>query len=234
MTYCPNKWICGPTYIKIMQEIQARMGEASQQEALSPAPYWVGDGRTVASRTSGDYLFVTGYIDTVAARATLDALYVESDVTPPHEPVAGGYAIALYDGDDELLADYEFTPAQLIDAGSHLRVISEWIPWDEDTARVAVISGTRELAMVPVSANAPTVELTEPNGGETLNGATTSVEWEGADADGGNLEYLLQYSADGGAGCLWRLWCCLKVRNRPPGPFSLGPIPDVDERGEHG
>jgi hypothetical protein len=38
-----------------------------------------------------------------------------------------------------------------------------------------------------------------PNGGETLNGSSVTVNWSGADVDGDALTYSLDYSRDGGA-----------------------------------
>jgi Tol biopolymer transport system component len=226
MTYCPNKWISKITYEAILEAIQARMGPRGQQQALASMPGGVEEGQSLASYTSGDYLFVTGYIDTIAARATLDALYVETDVTPPGEPEPGDYSIALFDADDQVLAEYNFTPVQLIGADAHLRVISEWIPWNPGTARMAVISGTRELAMVPVSPNAPTITLLQPNGGETLAGATALVEWEAEDADGGNLEYLVQYSADDGE--TWRV-VGLQIANTTAYTVELASLPGTTQ-----
>lgn len=49
-----------------------------------------------------------------------------------------------------------------------------------------------------VSANAPTVTLTFPNGGETLTAVPTTVTWNAADIDGDVLEATLLYSNDAG------------------------------------
>ena len=50
----------------------------------------------------------------------------------------------------------------------------------------------------PSSANAPTVKITSPNGGETL-GESATVAWTGSDLDGDPLAYALLYSPDAGA-----------------------------------
>src|SRR6185295_6147893 len=49
--------------------------------------------------------------------------------------------------------------------------------------RVVVKKGAREIASRSVSANAPVVTVTAPNGGESI-GASTTITWTASDPDG--------------------------------------------------
>ena len=64
----------------------------------------------------------------------------------------------------------------------------------------------QELASRSASANAPTVTVTSPNGGETLSGSTAAFTWTAADADGNPLVYTVDYSPNGGT-----TWSALAV-----------------------
>jgi hypothetical protein len=59
-------------------------------------------------------------------------------------------------------------------------------------------SGGTVLATMTASANAPTLALTSPNGGETFDTNAITIAWSGSDADGDLLTYTVQYSADDG------------------------------------
>jgi uncharacterized repeat protein (TIGR01451 family) len=54
------------------------------------------------------------------------------------------------------------------------------------------------IGSVSASSNAPTVQVTFPNGGETIGGTSTTLTWTASDADGDTLTYDVQYSRDGG------------------------------------
>ncbi len=71
-------------------------------------------------------------------------------------------------------------------------------PWDSNTRRIRIRRGAVEAASRLVSANAPTVTLLAPNGGEVI-GALLAVSWNAFDADGDPLVYTIQFSPDGGA-----------------------------------
>ncbi len=52
------------------------------------------------------------------------------------------------------------------------------------------------------SKSTPAVNVVFPNGGESLNGNSTTFRWEASDADGDSLTYVIQFSKDGGS--TWR------------------------------
>jgi len=48
------------------------------------------------------------------------------------------------------------------------------------------------------SPSAPVLRVLRPNGGETIGAGSVTLQWEGKDADGDALTYLVQYSPDDG------------------------------------
>jgi hypothetical protein len=55
------------------------------------------------------------------------------------------------------------------------------------------------LDTLEASSHAPSVTVISPNGGEHLGGPSSTLEWTATDLDGDPLEYVVQFSADGGA-----------------------------------
>src|SRR5690606_17321161 len=67
------------------------------------------------------------------------------------------------------------------------------------TQQIQIVTGSSVLATRAVSANAPTVAVTAPAGGETVDSAGLAVSWTAGDLDGGALVATVLYSRDGGA-----------------------------------
>ena len=116
-------------------------------------------------------------------------------------PTAGSYAIALVGGGGHDLATFSFpvsfTPDWAQGASLESVPFSFLVPWQAGTTRIVLRHDGVELATLAVTANAPTVALTAPNGG-ALSGQQM-ISWTGADVDGDPLLYTVQYSPDGGA-----------------------------------
>jgi hypothetical protein len=66
-------------------------------------------------------------------------------------------------------------------------------------ARVEVQCEEETLADRQASEYPPTVRVAAPNGGETWASGTQTIAWEAGDADGDELHFLVQVSADDGA-----------------------------------
>ena len=75
------------------------------------------------------------------------------------------------------------------------------LPPQTGLASIVLKHGTKTLDTRVVSANAPTVTLLAPNGGETISD-TFQAQWQAGDADGDPLTFSLQISRDGGTGWL--------------------------------
>ena len=194
MTYCGNLWISDDSY----NSIRARMISES------------GPGLSRQATDAGEYLAVFGTVYSATNQVTLDTFYRVTDAWDVFGRVPGDYSIRLLGGAGEALATYPFTPSfNYVDAGPGCEAgtaaasgepgqIAEFVPWVAGTTAVGIYHGDEQLTARPVSAHAPTVTVTAPNGGEVLDGDQIVVTWTAGDADGDSLVFSLAYSADGG------------------------------------
>ena len=196
MTYCDYEWISDFTYERIMNQM------------ISPLSF------SMVRTAAGERLLVMGTVDLETDAVALDPFVLIPDATYTVERTPGEYSIELLGGGDVLLAGYPFTPkVQDVEqntngascaAGAAEETpqvpasIFEFVTWDADTQRVRITHDGEELASRDVSAHAPAVTVTSPNGGEVLDGDTIDVAWSAEDADGDDLSATLLYSADGG------------------------------------
>lgn len=130
--------------------------------------------------------------------------------------------------DAPVLPDFnsgEYTMVALDENGNEIRSLpfdvlfldSESAPGTVDTAYFAVpFEKSLDIAEVRIfkdggsnlihicegSPNPPTIELLSPNGGDTINTATLTVEWNSFDLDGDPLLHTIQYSPDNGGSWL--------------------------------
>ena len=188
MVYCDNQWISAYTYEAIRNRL------VSENEAATAA--------SLAAEPLADYLVVQGTVTPAGPSATLDQVYrlTAPKVLVPSAP--GAYAIRLVDGAGMTLASYPFTPrvdTEDPDNVSEPQLVMEQVPFVAGTAKVQIVSGAAVLAQRTVSANAPTVAVTAPAGGETIDANGLTVSWTAADADGDALVATVLYSRDGGA-----------------------------------
>jgi hypothetical protein len=197
MTYCDDQWIGDWTYEALMDAFQATAAQALGIQAITP-------------QAEGDYLLVSGAIDPETLETDLQPLYVIEAAGAYKARVPGDYAIVLRGAGGTELARYAFTPIEAHSgppapdepgAGEISRLmIEEMVPFATGTTTVVIESPSGgELASVQAGATAPEVTVTAPNGGEALDGATVSIDWTAADADGDDLTYLVQVSPDNGA-----------------------------------
>ncbi|MBI4786749.1 MAG: PD40 domain-containing protein [Chloroflexi bacterium] len=135
-----------------------------------------------------------------AGAVTLDNWYVLSDakLTPL---ATGPYTFEYQDAGGGVLDQINFGVSFTVEGSSTPLTEAPFvftIPYVAGTRKIVVKYNGTPQAEKLVSANAPTVTVTAPNGGETLNNQTT-VQWTGSDVDGGPLYYAVLYSADNGA-----------------------------------
>jgi len=111
------------------------------------------------------------------------------------------YEIQLRDATDAVIARHGFAPRASSGHGSphRNRSFDERIPWHPNTRKIAIVRSGFVLGERIVSANAPSVHVLSPNGGEAwpATGPVT-VTWEASDPDGDALRYWLEHSPDGG------------------------------------
>ena len=77
-------------------------------------------------------------------------------------------------------------------------LISFVLPWHGDADRLALLHGDALLDEIVVSANPPSLRITEQSGLRRDRDSVYRVQWEATDLDGDSLRYTVFYSNDGG------------------------------------
>lgn len=142
-------------------------------------------------------VLVDGIVSFTQGTGELGSVFVMNARRPVTLPDPGSYAIRFENGQGQALATYSFQP--VASADTDFGVVSLLLPWDTNARRIVLLRDGQPIASRQASANAPTVTVSSPNGGETLNGATTTFTWTANDADGDQLVYSIDYSTDAGA-----------------------------------
>jgi len=111
--------------------------------------------------------------------------------------------LRLLDDTGAVLIDQPFQLTRISDDTGSSRPFFVVMPYHADTARIAIMQDTTELASRSVSPYAPSVHVLSPNGGEEI-AETLTIQWESQDedTDGDPLLYNVQYSPD--LGVTWR------------------------------
>lgn len=185
MTYCRLEWVSDYTYEGLMD-------------------YFLGHLISVTvdhrSLNQTDRLLVVGSINPEVNQVNLQPLFIMSNAGELEERIPGDYAIVLRNASGTELAHYPFTPDEVTDV--HMLSISELVPYVTGTTQVDIEGPGGLLTSVSAGAAEPTVTLTTPNGGETLDGNTITVLWIASDPDVDPLTFYVEYSPDNGAS--WR------------------------------
>ncbi len=189
MTYCDNEWISDFTYEGLMTYFKTKAVLNALEGINAPM----------------DRLSVVGTIDPATQEVDLTPLFVIPNVEDIKPAVPGEYAIVLRNAGGAELARYPFTPDEMesgpgpADAPEiNLLRISELVPYINGTSRVDIEKSGALLSSITAGAATPTINVTAPNGGETLSGDPIHVSWTASDPDGDALVFNVQYSADGG------------------------------------
>ena len=121
----------------------------------------------------------------------------------------GSHSVVLLDDHDRILEQLHFNVylSYLMDIDGVLTPMETdvmpflfSIPYIDGTSVIQIRDASGNvLVSRRISPNAPTVNVTYPNGGEVLPGlATHTLSWEAHDLDGDALTYMLAYSSNGG------------------------------------
>ncbi len=183
MSYCPYTWPSDWTYNKIREELENRFGSASANlAAMAGEPAFVIDGVLSPTLKTGEF-------------SSILAIDVPAAVTAP-DP--GPYTIRFEDGAGQTLAAFPFEPnfSPNIDDENELGAFVLLLPRDPNAARIVLLHNGDVLAERTASANLPVVTINSPNGGESLSGSTTTINWSASDLDGDSLTFVIQYSPD--------------------------------------
>jgi len=114
----------------------------------------------------------------------------------------GEYSVACLDDRGAALAQREFNVRRGLTGEGGLGQSDQAsfavvLPYPPDTTEVVLRRGDRVLATRRRTSHAPSVTVTFPNGGESLEGPQ-KVTWTASDLDGDALTYSVFYSADRG------------------------------------
>ncbi|MBK9173217.1 MAG: VCBS repeat-containing protein [Chloracidobacterium sp.] len=186
MSYGDWPFISRFTYEKILEHVRDRFA-ASQN---------VKDSANIAYQGS-DVLLISGTLERNQPIGNLTPVYKLPAASNVHSAVGGGYEIAFYDSINNRLVSYDFEPefSSVGEVGS----FGLLLPPHPNVTRISLERNGQELAYKLASLNVPTVTVTSPNGGEILNGNSSTIEWVASDLDGDQLNFLVQFSGDNGS-----------------------------------
>ncbi|MCO6451260.1 MAG: hypothetical protein J5I90_10785 [Caldilineales bacterium] len=213
------RWPSAYTYEAIEDKIpDTSLAAATTADHLTQAEFAVPDGVQLAADllAADDVLLVSALVTPTTESASFDQVYSVPAGTVRDETLIdtaaatlvaadGPYTLRLLDAGENTLDSLTFDlpeadPPPWIDVEGSSFVLA--MPFAEGTAHLTLEQGGNEMLRRSASANAPTVTVLEPNGGESYAGSLT-IRWEAKDLDGDDLTYLVQYSPDMGQS--WRL-----------------------------
>ncbi len=108
----------------------------------------------------------------------------------------GDHTLELWDAEGNLLLE---RTVELSDVGEWDHdEIEAFVPYFPNLARIVVREGQNIIFDEVASPNAPQVEMISPNGGEVLLSGTHEIMFNASDLDGDALDFIVEYSPDGG------------------------------------
>ncbi len=189
-----NRWVSPLTYSRLHRAIAFA---ETQEERGDLGGVFASDTATTAEPARVDSILV-GIEISEDGDVTMSPLFRKAVPTTMLADDQGSYSLNLYNDAGRLLSSTGFDVKHSTSHVSPSHVANIAVPFVPGVAEVAVLRDGVQVQAVQASAHTPTVEVHAPNGGEILAEGTTVVRWEGSDADGDDLTYLVQYSPDGG------------------------------------
>jgi uncharacterized protein (TIGR03437 family) len=199
MTYCDPKWPSPHTYKRSRDFLCARYGGTACGSSAKPANSALRTAPAARRSAAGQRAsIISGRISFTEDTGKIESVYSVNSREVPTPSSTGSYVIRLRDKAGQELGRYGFEPTSFSgDPSAGLFFVV--VPSHPNTAGIDLLRGAKMLDTRNVSANAPTVTVRYPNGGESLTGHSVQVSWTASDPDGDSLRYALQYSGDGGA-----------------------------------
>ena len=133
-------------------------------------------------------------------------LRLQPTSTPTETSGDGDYVLEMLDAQDQVLRSVPFAATVSVDNTGPQQTATpmreRWVlaikdPPDYDSYRIKRLS--QVIATMQRSAAAPVVSVTSPTAGQVLDTEAVQFSWTATDADGDDLTYLVQYSADAGS-----------------------------------
>ncbi len=211
MSYCPDKnrdgiieyphWVSSYNYTNLLAKLKARFGEAGSA-AIAMGKH--GEIKPAGGGGSVSCFLIQGIMEESAGQINVSFLPIETftPASSPPLPDPGLYELEFLDASSNLLMVVPFTPeVPPIEAGESNQLASFTIvvPENPSVQRLILRVGTNLLASVSRSANAPTIQVLSPNGGEKFAGDEITFSWQSSDLDGDALTHTAEISYDGGA-----------------------------------
>ena len=144
------------------------------------------------------WIYASGFIAS-NGRVTVEPWYAFEEQYEHQDAAGQPYAIRAIDAQNNPLASdaldvnfYADPHAKPLDPAYFEAVL----PFPEKTAAFQILNGAQVIHTVRVSPNAPTVNVTAPAAGQTINGNFT-IKWEASDKDNDKLYYFVEFSTDG-------------------------------------
>jgi len=150
-----------------------------------------------------EFAFITGSVNPAGTQGTLDPLYRDvREAADMPASVGSPYCVVQLNAGNETLDQFCFIPNFMNGDGEGTTALASFgfpMLWNPATTKVELRNGATVLATRTVSANAPVVTLTSPNGGQSFAAnADIPIFWTASDADQDPLTYSVLYSPDGG------------------------------------
>ena len=181
------RWISNPTWEYLLSKFET------------------DGGGTHRAATDSSLLAVSGTVSQ-SGDVSLDPWY-RLEGTPSGGSTTGAYSLRFYDGTTllgETPFDVSFERPPEADGGqTDTASFSLRVPDHPNATRITIEHGGTVLAERQVSAHAPAVTVTSPNGGERFDfGGNFDISWTASDADSDSLAYRVELSRDGGTSWL--------------------------------
>ena len=199
MSYCDDTpidtWPSAHSYAELRQAINARFAPLAP---LSGAP-------PERRPTGATQLAIRGEIDFAAGTVDFQPLAripgLGTQPLPPAPPVPE-FTLRLRDSGGATLQLIPFAPQRWRETGQVASSFGSFFLLLDDNPAIRTVEVEHNAVLwgaLSASAQAPTVAVLAPNGGEVLSGPDATISWDGGDPDGDALVYTVDYSPDGGA-----------------------------------
>lgn len=197
MSYCDPAWTSDHNWLGAMD------GTNNTSSPIAAAPDGASglvavSGMIASDESAAELILAYRLPAPLAASVTPPASQSLAGLAPEATP-DGDYRLQLLSGSGAVLVSQPVTP--LHDSEQQAGATYSFMATMPDEPGAAALRLTRdgvELARRAISDNAPVVSNVTPAAGASY-GDRLPISWNGSDADGDPLHYVVQYSPDGGA-----------------------------------
>ncbi len=212
MAYGAPYWVSDYTWKAIFGILsntagQARAIQSAQSELAAAGAVVYISGSVTPGQSQGQLDYAWTFPSTTLSQGILRKLQRSAaprfGAAPAAQPSANAYHLRLLDSRNAVLDDRAVTLTKTEDADGPTRGFALSFPAPSgQVARIELLNGGTLIANLQPGAQAPTVSVTSPAGGETFDDQMT-LSWRASDPNSGDkLLFTVQYSPDNGQ--TWR------------------------------